>query len=290
MWRINDRSGAGIRYAWVCHHDSHIPRIAQPSIVSRPKHPSVQARRQSPTGPTGRHGRHERLVGPLAAGISALRRFYRPFVLIQVGAVLLVVAYHASASLRSACATLAALKVRGGLPFVALTTAVAGGVLPELAKLITDLRRNTIRGRGAEIWFNIAFFALNGVVIDMLYRGEARLFGTDGAFTTVAKKTAFDQFVFNPVWLPLIVVLYRWRSHGFSPAATVRDLRAGRFYRTHVVPLLLPAWCFWIPMVSIIYALPVPLQFLLFVPALGAWSLIMVFIAGGGASNDRDRA
>jgi hypothetical protein len=34
-------------------------------------------------------------------------------------------------------------------------------------------------------------------------------------------------------------------------------------------------------MVSIIYALPVPLQFTLFVPALGAWSLIMVFIAEG---------
>jgi hypothetical protein len=43
----------------------------------------------------------------------------------------------------------------------------------------------------------------------------------------------------------------------------------------------LPNWLFWIPMVSIIYALPVPLQFLLFVPALAAWSLIMVFIAEG---------
>ena len=32
-------------------------------------------------------------------------------------------------------------------------------------------------------------------------------------------------------------------------------------------------------MTAVIYALPVPLQFLLFVFALAAWSLIMVFIA-----------
>jgi hypothetical protein len=43
--------------------------------------------------------------------------------------------------------------------------------------------------------------------------------------------------------------------------------------------ILIPNWLFWIPMVSIIYALPVPLQFLLFIPALAAWSLIVVFIA-----------
>jgi hypothetical protein len=212
-------------------------------------------------------------------------------VLIQAAAVLLVVAYHLSTGFRAACSTLAALKVRGGLPAAAVTAAVAGGILPELAKLIADRRRGiaNLRGRGSEILFNIAFFAFNGMVIDLLYRGEARLFGMDGGLVTVAKKTAFDQFVFNPVWLPLIIGLYLWRNNKFSLAATFNDLSAGRFYRTRVVPLLLPAWCFWIPMVSIIYALPVPLQFLLFVPALGAWSLIMVFIAGGGAGNDLNR-
>jgi hypothetical protein len=87
------------------------------------------------------------------------------------------------------------------------------------------------------------------------------------------------------VWLPLIVTLYMWRNSRFRMAATLRALRRGRFYRDRVVPLMLPAWCFWIPMVSIIYALPAPLQFLLFVPALAAWSLIMVFIADGSAKD-----
>ncbi|MES1165246.1 MAG: hypothetical protein ABUR63_05785, partial [Verrucomicrobiota bacterium] len=129
------------------------------------------------------------------------------------------------------------------------------------------------------IAFNIAFFAFNGVVIDLLYRGEARLFGGHADVATVAAKVAFDQFVFNPVWLPIVIGLYLWRRNGFSAAATLRAVRARGFYRARVLPLLLPNWCFWLPMVSIIYALPVPLQFLLFVLALAAWSLIMVFIA-----------
>lgn len=213
--------------------------------------------------------------------MAALRRFHRPFALIQLVAVLLVVAYHASADVRAACAALALLKSNGGVAFAAASAAVAGGLLPEIAKFITDRRRNTLSGRGGEVSFNVAFFAFNGVVIDVLYRVEANLFGTRASFSTVVQKTAFDQFVFNPVWLALIIALYAWRAQGFKLGATVSTLRAGGpFYMTRVVPLLLPMWCFWIPMVLIIYSLPVPLQFLLFILALGAWSLIMVFIAG----------
>lgn len=197
-----------------------------------------------------------------------------------MAAVLLVVAYHASAHVRAACAALAAMKAAGGLPFAAVSAAVAGGLLPEVARAIADRGRYRLAGRGGDVLFNIAFFAFNGVVIDLLYATAARLFGSGGSFGTVVRKTAFDQFVFTPLWLALIIALYLWRAKGFNLAATLSALReGGPFYKTRVVPLLLPAWCFWIPMVLIIYALPVPLQYLLFVLALGAWSLIMVFIA-----------
>jgi hypothetical protein len=217
-------------------------------------------------------------VSPLAAGAAALRRFWRPFILIQAAAALLAVGYWMSAGFRAACAVAAGWKSSGGLSFAAATGALAGGVLPELARLAADRGRERLPGRAAEIWFNIAFFAFNGMVIDLLYRGEAVLFGGDASPLTVVEKVAFDQFVFNPVWGILIVLLFLWRQRRFSLAATLPVLRRG-FYRARVVPLLVPSWLFWIPMVSIIYALPVPLQFLLFIPALAAWSLIMVFIA-----------
>jgi len=219
-------------------------------------------------------------TSPLAAGTAAIRRFWRPFLLIQVAAALLALAYRSSAGVRAASAVLAGWKAAGGLPFAAASCAVAGGILPEIAKLLADRRRNALRGRGGAIAFNLAFFAVNGVVIDLLYRGEALLFGSDASVRTVVEKVAFDQFVFTPTWLIVIVLLYQWRQRGYSWAATRPLLRPG-FYQARVLPLLLPNFLFWIPMVSIIYALPVALQFLLFVPALAAWSLIMVFIADG---------
>jgi hypothetical protein len=222
------------------------------------------------------------LAGAFAAGLAALRRFYRPFVLIQVGAVALVAAYHLDARVRAACAVLAAWKTAGGLPFAAAAGAVAGGLLPEIAKLVATRSGGLLRGRGGVVLFNCAFFAVNGVVIDLLYRGEARLFGADARLATVVEKTAFDQLLFTPLWLAIVLVVFQWRQQGFRLRATLASLQGGQFYRRRLVPLLLPDWCFWIPMVSIIYAFPLPLQFLLFVLALAAWSLIMVVIADGG--------
>ena len=219
-------------------------------------------------------------VGVLDAGRAALRRFWRPFVLIQLVAVALVVAYHASAGVRAACAALAAWKTAGGLPLAAASAAFAGGLLPELAKAVALRGRAPLRGRGGEIAFNVAFFAGNGVVVDFLYRGEARLFGLGTGASTVAAKVAFDQFVFTPPWLCLITALYLFRARGFSWAAT-RPAFATGYWRTRVLPLLLPDWLFWIPMVCVVYAFPLPLQFLLFILALAAWSLILVVIAGG---------
>ena len=227
----------------------------------------------------------------LAAGKAAIRRFLRPFVLIQLVAVALVVAYHADARVRAVCAALAAWKAAGGLPLAAATAAFAGGILPELAKLVAQGGHPSagLRGRGGEIAFNVVFFAFNGVVIDGLYRVEASLFGADSHAATVVAKVAFDQFVFTPPWMALITALYLWRRLGFSWGATRVALGRGGFVpgfmRGRLLPVLLPDWFFWIPMVSVVYAFPLDLQFLLFILALAAWSLILVVIAGGDGSD-----
>ena len=216
---------------------------------------------------------------PFAAGVGALRRFWRPFLLIQAAAVALGLAYRFSDPVRAVCATLARWKTGGGLPFTMITGALAGGILPELAKALVDRTGERRPGRTAEVLFNTAFFAVNGVVIDGLYRGEARLFGDDALVATITAKTAFDQFVFTPLWSSVIAALFLWRRRGFSWPATRPALRAG-FFRARVLPLLLPNFAFWIPIVSVVYALPAALQFLMFAFALAAWSLIMVFITG----------
>lgn len=214
----------------------------------------------------------------LASGKAALRRFWRPFLLIQGAALALAIAYRTSEGFRAACALAAAWKQAGGVWFSMGSVALAGGLLPELARLVADRSRTQWRGRGGAIVFNLLFFALDGLVIDWLYRAEARLFGAQASLGTVMAKTAFDQFVFTPLWSVVVVLVYLWPQRGYRVGATVAAL-AQPFLRRRVLAILIPNWAFWIPMVSIIYALPVPLQFLMFIPALGAWSLIMVSIA-----------
>lgn len=214
----------------------------------------------------------------LAAGRAALRRFWRPFLLIQGAALALALGYRFSDAFRAACAVAASWKQAGGVWFSMGSTALAGGVVPELARLLADRSRTRWRGRGRDIVFNLIVFALDGLVVDGLYRGEARLFGAQASLGTVVAKVAFDQFVFTPPWTVLLTLIYLWPQRRYRVGATLAALGQPFLWR-RVLAILIPNWSFWIPMVSIIYALPVPLQFLMFIPALGAWSLILVFIA-----------
>jgi len=222
-----------------------------------------------------------------AAGRAALLRFWRPFVLIQSAAVALGLAYRFSDVVRSACVVLAHWKTAGGLPFAAITSAVAGGLLPEIAKGLVG--RGPVGDR-ARVWrdliFNGSFFAVNGVLVDGMYRTLARVVGNDARVSTIAAKVAFDQFAFTPIVMTVATVLFLLRERGWSWGRTRPALRRG-FVATRVMPLLVPCWCFWIPIVAIVYALPGPLQFLMFAFALAAWSLIMVFIASDRAEDPR---
>ncbi len=241
-----------------------------------------------------------RAPGPFAVGLAALRRFWRPFVLIQSVAIGLALAYRFSAAVRAVCVVLARWKTAGGLPFAAIVGAVAGGLLPELAKWLVarpqpptgtagpDARRARARAR-RDVLFNAVVFAVNAVLVDELYRTAARLFGSDARLPTIVRKIAFDQFVFTPTTLSLTVALFLLRQRGWSWARTRPALGRG-FLSSRVMPVLVPAWCFWIPIVAIVYALPGPLQFVMFAFALAAWSLIMVFIANDRARPDASGA
>ncbi len=218
---------------------------------------------------------------PFAVGLAALRRFWRPFVLIQTVAIAVGLSYRFSDAVRAACVGLARWKTAGGLPFTAAAAAIAGGLLPEVAKRLVAPQPPGDRTRAwRDVGFNALFFAANGLAVDGLYRTAARLFGGDARVATIVKKIALDQFVFTPIVMTVAGALFLLRQRGWSWART-RPAFARGYLATRVLPLLVPCWCFWIPIVAIVYALPGPLQFLMFVFALAAWSLIMVFIASG---------
>jgi hypothetical protein len=222
-------------------------------------------------------------------GIKAVRRFWRSFLLIQSCALLLVLSYFHLAAVQAFCAALSRVQHSGGLLLSAISAAIAGGIVPEIAKAIvppksnpnesSDEARGNHLSRG-DLAFVIVAFAINGVITDLQYRMLGWALGNDDHFITAVKKMLADQFITTPIYgIVYWAVIYRWKAHRFRILPLLREL-GPRWYLTQVGPLLIPCWCFWIPMVLMVYSMPRELQFSLFCLALAAWSLLMVFVAG----------
>jgi hypothetical protein len=216
----------------------------------------------------------------LAPGLAAIRLYWRPFVLIQATALAVVFGYYHSPAIAAACDRLSVFKQRGGLRLSALSAAFTGAILPELAKALVLGDLNVTRQRLRDVGFAVAVFAVIGVVNDLQYRGVALLFGNDHRMATVVKKVLFDQFVTTPIYgTPYWSVVYAIRADRYRFWLTIPRLTPAWYLRT-VTPLLVTGWAYWIVMITLLYAMPGPLQFCLFLFALAAWSLLMVAIAG----------
>lgn len=206
-------------------------------------------------------------------GVEAVRHNARPFLLIQAVAVALALAYYLSPGAPAAVAVIARVKREGGLPLAALANAFAGAVLPEIARVATGRRRT---GAG-EMAFQVAFFAVLGVYIDLLYRGLGSTFGNAPDFATVGRKLLVDQLVSTPfVTIPFSTFAFVWKDAGFSLARARRSFRAQGGFLVRYLPTLVTGWAFWAPVLVAVYAMPGDLQFPLFLFAQAAWTLLLL--------------
>lgn len=255
MEKLGNRVHASIVSAWCLPYDElSMPAVVEPPAIS--------------------------LKIIIAPGVGAVRKFWRPFVLLQAMALGLVISYYTNAHVRTLCETLSDLKQRGGYLFSAIATAIAGAFFPEIAKALVMGDRTITRRRLNDAAFTFFAFAINGVMTDAQYRGLGWLFGHDSHVGTIIKKSLTDQFITTPGYsAPYWVLVYRFRAYRYKLVPTLAEI-SPRWYLMRVLPLLIPAWCYWLPMVFLIYALPAPLQFCLFCFAVAAWSLLMVFVAG----------
>ncbi len=58
----------------------------------------------------------------------------------------------------------------------------------------------------------------------------------------------------------------------------VRELFTREHYRGKIIPTLVATWAVWIPLMAIIYSLPLALQFPLFGLALSFWVLLLTYM------------
>jgi len=220
-------------------------------------------------------------------GLLALRRVWPALLLIQFCGLGMVVAYFTLPPVERACAVLVDLKVRYGYAFSSIANMLAAGLLPEIFKAIALGERTVDRRRLNNIAFNLVFFALTGMVADSFYRLMGYVFGNDGTVLTSMKKMLVDQLVFTPIiGIPQGALAFTWRRNRYSFKKTAQEV-GGRWYLFRVVPLLLPCWCYWVPMCMFAYSLPADLQFSFFALATAAWALILVSVASREHATER---
>lgn len=175
--------------------------------------------------------------------------------------------------------SVAAAKARYGFGFSAVGAVVAGALVPELLRILCFQGGRARVENARNLVFTIPFWAFNGFIVDLLYRGQALWFGTAVTTAVIVKKVLVDQFVYNVVWAaPFTVIGYDWKNGGYR-WTHARTWLTRRYYATSVLPGLFATWGVWIPLVTLIYALPSLLQTPLFTLALSLWVIIYTYMA-----------
>jgi len=202
-----------------------------------------------------------------------------PGLIVQALMLTVLLAYYFYPPTRSWLDQLAGLKSRWSYGYTAVSSMVAGALIPELLRILVFQQGAPKKQNFSNLLFALPFWCFMGVVVDFFYRCQAGWFGAEASLVVVTKKVLVDQFLYTPLFsAPLTTWLYDWKSRSYR----VQGLGAFfslAYYRECVVPTLFAGWGVWIPVVSILYSLPSLLQIPLFGLALSLWVMLYTWMS-----------
>ena len=215
---------------------------------------------------------------PLTIGWEAARANAKPALIIQVLMLALAIAYYTNSATAAALRNFADFKRANGLPFVVVASILAGAIIPEIFLILFFQRGRPHLENLRNLAFTIPVWGFDGSLVDLMYRAEAYWLGDVATFPVVLGKILIDQFGYNVLFAaPFGVLTYEWKNNGIS-LRPLRDLFTWHHYRDKIIPTLLATWAVWIPLMAIIYSLPLALQFPLFALALSFWVLLLTYM------------
>jgi hypothetical protein len=215
---------------------------------------------------------------PWLVGWEAAKANAAPAFVLQAIMLAILLAYYFHRPSAAMLNALAAFKERHGLTFVLVASVIVGALLPEIFVIIFFQRGRIGWQNARNFVFNAPFWAFDGFLVNLMQRGLAEWLGDRTSIPIVAAKICVDQFGYNPFFAtPYGVWGYAWKNAGYS-FARVRQLFTWQYYRQHALPVLVATWAVWIPLMAIVYSLPLALQFPLFALALAFWVLMMTYM------------
>jgi hypothetical protein len=216
---------------------------------------------------------------PWMAGLRAARANLLPGLIVQGLMLGLLLAYWFYPPTTLLLDRLALVKQHWGYGYSAVSSIIAGALIPELLRIAVFQNGRISRKNGTNLLFTVPFWCAMGIIVDAFYRAQAVWFGADAAFPVVAKKVLVDQFIYNPLFAaPCTAILYDWKNRGYGFHG-LTEFFTIRYYRTVVVPTLFATWGVWIPIVTILYSLPSLLQIPLFGLALSLWVMLYTWMS-----------
>jgi hypothetical protein len=214
----------------------------------------------------------------LALGWEAAKANAIPAFILQGAMLAVLISYYVSPACANFLNRLAQYKEEHGLAFVVIAAAIAGAIVPELFVIVFFQRSRFRRENLRNLTFTIPTWAIDGILVDLMYRLNVHWFGDVTTVWVVSAKILVDQLGYNPFFAaPLEVLVYEWKNEGFS-WSSVRQALTRDHYREKIVPTLLATWAVWAPLMAIIYSLPFTLQFPLFSIALTFWVLLLTYM------------
>ena len=196
---------------------------------------------------------------PWKAGLRSARANLIPGLALQAFALAVVLGYYWSEQIHSLLTHITDFRASIGWPFAVLSTSFFGGLLPLLYLKSSRSSRDQLTWKQGALY--TAYWAYKGIEISAWYWFLAWAIGDANNIEKVAIKTLLDQFVWCPLWaVPSTAVFYFWCQHGCRLHTVLADLRQPRWYKRRVLPQLCANIGVWLPLVCIIFALPIPLQ------------------------------
>jgi hypothetical protein len=215
---------------------------------------------------------------PLALGWEAARANAVPGFILQGLMLSLLIGYYSNKSVAVFFDRIAFYKQSHDFLFVVVAAVVAGALLPEVFVIVFFQGGRPRRQNLRNLAFTIPTWALDGLLVDGMYRLMAGWWGDVVTPSVVLAKICVDQFGYNPfIAAPGEVLVYEWKNTRVSWRALRRTF-TWPHYRDQIFPTLLATWVVWIPLMAIIYSLPLALQFPLFSLALTFWVLLLTYM------------
>lgn len=212
----------------------------------------------------------------MRAGAAAAKSNVRPILFIQALAVALVLSYWLIPSSRGLADWIGASKAASGPLGAFVAGFIAGGIVPEFARLVTRERKRPDLAETAFVGF---VYGVIGLLVDAFYFLQSHWFGDRVDVPTVVLKVSVDMLLAAPlVFVPVTVGLFLWRESGFSLRAVPSFFNL-RVYQERVLSIQVMNWVVWTPVLFAVYALPLSLQFPLAALVEACWSLLVVVMA-----------